>query len=130
MISSLIRQKGESQNGCFKKTKHVKFSGKFGLLCFHETLVLIFVLLPYYRRCKVNNDVRVSEEIHGLVRNIVRLREKPLQKWEKPVNHNHEKLFKWIAWLDISQFLSVKQYWRYMKILASVSTAVPCISGK
>ena len=25
---SLIRQKGESHNGCFKKTKHVKFSEK------------------------------------------------------------------------------------------------------
>ena len=26
--SSVVRQKGESQNGCFKKTKHVKFSEK------------------------------------------------------------------------------------------------------
>ena len=26
--SSVIRQKGESQNGCFKKTKHVKFFEK------------------------------------------------------------------------------------------------------
>ena len=26
--SSVIRQKGESQNGCFKITKHVKFSKK------------------------------------------------------------------------------------------------------
>ena len=26
--SSVMRQKGESQNGCFKKTKHVKFSEK------------------------------------------------------------------------------------------------------
>ena len=26
--SSVIRQKGESQNGCFNKTKHAKFSGK------------------------------------------------------------------------------------------------------
>ena len=26
--SSVIRQKGESQNVCFKKTKHVKFSEK------------------------------------------------------------------------------------------------------
>ena len=26
--SSVIRQKGESQNGCFKKTKHAKFSEK------------------------------------------------------------------------------------------------------
>ena len=76
--SSVIRQKGESQNGCFKKTKHAKFyenyekrtflppdmhtyvcvSGgkkcpffrKFDVLCFLETPVLRFVLLPYYRR--------------------------------------------------------------------------------
>ena len=26
--SSVIRQKGEPQNGCFKKTKHAKFSEK------------------------------------------------------------------------------------------------------
>ena len=26
--SSVIRQKGESQNGCFKKTKHANFSEK------------------------------------------------------------------------------------------------------
>ena len=26
--SSVIRQKGESQNGCFKKAKHAKFSEK------------------------------------------------------------------------------------------------------
>ena len=26
--ASVIRQKGESENGCFKKTKHVKFSEK------------------------------------------------------------------------------------------------------
>ena len=68
-------QKGESQNVCFKKTKHVKFSenehflppdnhmymcvsggkkcsflGKFDVLCFLEILVLRFALLPYYRR--------------------------------------------------------------------------------
>ena len=54
-FSSVIRQKGESQNGCFKKTKHAKFSekrtffGKFGVLCFLETPVLRFALLPYYR---------------------------------------------------------------------------------
>ena len=26
---SVIKQKGESQNGCLKKTKHAKFSEKF-----------------------------------------------------------------------------------------------------
>ena len=65
--STVIRQKGKSQNGCFKKTKHAKFSGKqtfltpwyakkcsffgkFVVLCFLETSVLRFALLPYYRR--------------------------------------------------------------------------------
>ena len=70
--SSVIRQKGEFQNMCFKKTKHVNFSekrtfltpwyahvrnskkrsfsGKFGVLCFLEIPVLRFALLPYYQR--------------------------------------------------------------------------------
>ena len=54
--SSVIRQKGESQNGCYKKTKHDKFSEKqtfltpFGVLWFLLTRVLRFALLPYYRR--------------------------------------------------------------------------------
>ena len=78
--SSVLRQKGESQNGCFKKTKHTKFSekrtfltpwyahtrtcayegkkysffGKFGVLSFIETPVLRFALLPYYRQTKIN----------------------------------------------------------------------------
>ena len=72
---SEIRQKGESQNGCFKKAKRAKISekqtfltpdthtyvcvsggkkclffGNFGTLCFLETPVLRFALLPYYRR--------------------------------------------------------------------------------
>ena len=74
-VLSVIRQKGESQNGCFKKAKHAKISkkkhflppdthtyvcvsggktclffGNFGVLCFLETPVLRFALLPYYRR--------------------------------------------------------------------------------
>ena len=71
-LSSGIRQKGESQNGCFKKAKHAKISekqtfltpvcvsggkkclffGNFGVLCFLETPVLRFAPLPYYRRYK------------------------------------------------------------------------------
>ena len=71
---SIIREKGESQNGYFKKTKHAKFSaktntftpwyahvcayqvknvcfcGKFGVFCFLEIPVLRFALLPCYRR--------------------------------------------------------------------------------
>ena len=82
--TSVIRQKGKSQNRCFKKTKHAKFSekrtflppdthtymcvsggnkrsffGKFGVLCFLETLVLIFAYLPYYRQYSVINILRL-----------------------------------------------------------------------
>ena len=64
-------------NGCFKKTKHVKFSekqvflalwyacvsggkkclffGKFDVLCFLGTPVLRFAFLPYYRRHTVTS---------------------------------------------------------------------------
>ena len=70
--SSVIMQKGESQNECFKKAKHAKISekktfltsdthtyvcvsggkkclffGNFDMLCFLETPVLRFALLPY-----------------------------------------------------------------------------------
>ena len=77
--SSVIRQKGESQNRCFKKTKRAKFSEKRTFLppppplirtrtcayqgvrnaCFSENLscfvffetpVLRFAFLPYYRQ--------------------------------------------------------------------------------
>ena len=79
-IWRVIRQKTESQNGCFKKTKHAKFSerrrflppdkhtylcvsgsknrsffGKFGMFCFLEKPVLRFALLPYYRHFAVVN---------------------------------------------------------------------------
>ena len=72
-LSSVIRQKGKSKNGCFKKTKHAEFPpkwtfltpwyahvllcirgyqffGKFGVLCFLETPVFRFALLRYYQR--------------------------------------------------------------------------------
>ena len=54
------KRKQENKKITFKKTKHAKFSekltfkclffGKFGVLCFLETPVLRFALLPYYRR--------------------------------------------------------------------------------
>ena len=72
---TVITQKGESKNECFKKTKNAKFSEKrtflttwyahvrtgqkcsffekFGMTCFLETLVLTFALLPYYRRAVI-----------------------------------------------------------------------------
>ena len=44
--SSVVRQKGESQNGCFEKMKHVKFSEKINIsyplirthMCAHQGL--------------------------------------------------------------------------------------------
>ena len=37
--TSVIRQKGESLNGCYKKTKHVKFSEKWTFLTLRYTYV-------------------------------------------------------------------------------------------
>ena len=68
--SSVIKQKDKSQNECYRKTKHAKFSekqifltplcvsggkkcsffGKFGVLYFLGTPILRFAHLPYYRR--------------------------------------------------------------------------------
>ena len=59
--SSVIRQKGKSQNGGNKKTKQVtyvrgsvskkcSFSGKFDVLCNLVTSGLKFALVPYYQR--------------------------------------------------------------------------------
>ena len=51
---SVMRQKGESQNGCFSVCvsggKKCLSFGNFGVLCFLETPVLRFALLPYSRR--------------------------------------------------------------------------------
>ena len=76
----VIRQKGQSQNGCFKKTKHVKFSEKRTFLtprscahpglrnvCFSENLTC-FVFLKhlfwdspfYYRQFTDNHNLWLS----------------------------------------------------------------------
>ena len=86
IISSVIRQKSESQNRCLKKTKHVKFYEKtnisnplictrtctyqgvrnvrffrkFDVPCFLETPVLRFALLPYYRRCMPSHQQKFT----------------------------------------------------------------------
>ena len=68
MTSSVIMQEGESQNGCFKKTKHARFSEnfpkyvcvsfrKFDVLCFLETPVLRFAIWPYYRQLLNLSDI-------------------------------------------------------------------------
>ena len=61
-ISSVIWQKGESQNGGNKNTKHAKpllcvsggkkrsFFKKCGALCILVISILRFAILPYYRR--------------------------------------------------------------------------------
>ena len=56
-IVSVIRQNGESQNVCFKKTKHTEFSEKQTFLTPWYAHVLTpwytkgrFALSPYYRR--------------------------------------------------------------------------------
>ena len=43
-VQSVIREIGESENGCFKKTKHAKSSEK------QKFLTPWYALLPYYRR--------------------------------------------------------------------------------
>ena len=43
---SVIRQKGESQNGCFKKTKHAKFSENEHFLPSDRHEIYPFALLP------------------------------------------------------------------------------------
>ena len=76
--SLVIREKGKSQNGGYKKTKHAKFLkknisypryahvrlsggkqysffGKFSVLCFLVNSVLRFVLVLYYQRNRIIN---------------------------------------------------------------------------
>ena len=50
--TSVIWQKGDSQTACVCVSggKKCLFFGNFGVLCFLETPVLRFALLPYYRR--------------------------------------------------------------------------------
>ena len=37
----------------YQRVKNVRFFGKFGVLCFLETPILRFALLPYYRRVSI-----------------------------------------------------------------------------
>ena len=48
-----VFQENKANFPCLSRGKKCSFFGKFGLLCFLETTVLRFALLPYYRR----NDV-------------------------------------------------------------------------
>ena len=53
---SMIRQKGESQNGCFKKTKHAKFSEKKKFLP-PDTHTLSY---PWYAHVELPPDTHTS----------------------------------------------------------------------
>ena len=71
VLSSVIRQKGESQNGCFKKTKHTKYSKKRTYLnpCYAHITgfeILPFAFLPtiyksYYRFLQKNIQLRAYQ---------------------------------------------------------------------
>ena len=62
-ISSVIRWRGESQNGCFKKTKHGKFSKKRTFLT--PLYVSEHFLPPYTHRCAYQEvrNVRFQENL-------------------------------------------------------------------
>ena len=45
----------------YQGVRDVRFFGKFGVLCFLETPVLRFALLPYYRRYATALRVRVID---------------------------------------------------------------------
>ena len=47
------KAKGQISKRVFQENKGGKFFGKFGVLCFLETPVLRFALLPYYRRIAI-----------------------------------------------------------------------------
>ena len=85
LLPSVIKQKSESQNGCFKKMNHAKFSqkqtfntyvrvsggkkclffGKFGVFCFLETPVLRFALLPYYQQAIMEMLIKTATKNTG-----------------------------------------------------------------
>ena len=70
--SSVIRQEGESQNMCFKQTKRQEMFvfRKIFLLCFVETSVLRFGLLPYYRRIERTSDVQKTSMTSARLLNV------------------------------------------------------------
>ena len=74
----VIRQKGESQNGFFKKTKHVKFSEKRTFLtpdthtCVFQKIwrALRFAFSPYYRRFRTlsnNRSLKIKKRARALI---------------------------------------------------------------
>ena len=51
---------------CVSEGKKCWFFGNFGVLCFLETPVLTFALLPYYRRILINNGIHIEIHIHTI----------------------------------------------------------------
>ena len=121
-LSSIIRQKGKSQNGCFRKqsapnfpkSKHFvpsdthtyvcvsvgkkySFFGKFSVLYFLETTVLRFALLPYYRRhsdLQAKRSINVSSLYYEQIyRNCVNF-SPSMNSWLK----NVLSLFRYLIW--------------------------------
>ena len=77
-ISSIIRPKGESQNGCYRKTKHAEFSEKRTFLtpdthtCVFQKIwrALRFAFSPYYRRFRTlsnNRSLKIKKRARALI---------------------------------------------------------------
>ena len=101
----VIRQKGESQNGCLEKTKHAKFSekrtfltpdthtyvrnggkcslfGKFDMLCFLETTVLRFALFALLPTTYFQEHLRMVTTRHSSFRRVSNTLGEKFRKWE------------------------------------------------
>ena len=92
---SVIRQKGESQTGYFKKTKHVKFSEKRTFLSpfvtnawrgkkcsFLQKFSVLCFLLPYYRR------IVIRSLLQNVTNVIIKCDRYFITKWEKSLLQN------------------------------------------
>ena len=95
--TSVIRQKGESQNGCFKKTKHAKFSEKRTFLT------------PWYahvREALENNSLQlkaVSFFCKNCVFDTSKYLDLPVGKYDFPITVKgcfpHKRPLNWIRFL-------------------------------
>ena len=69
-ISSVIRQKGESQNGCFKKAKHAKiFEKQTFFVCFSKILACFSFLKHSFRDspfCFITDDLSIKKVVRYL----------------------------------------------------------------
>ena len=97
-ILSVIRQKGEAQNGCFKKTKRVRFSEKrnlsyplirthtwFAAFRYHEVFSITRKLLKICFHGSFHEINFLESVNHKLQKN------KKQNKWNKINNNNNNK---------------------------------------